>query len=118
VRGWNISENFIVEKNLSTTEGFEFGYALGASRPFTTRGHEFAAGLEFYGGLGSTHGSFGFRETAQYAAPVVGWKVGKNSTVNFSPAFGLTDHSNPVLLRFGYTYEVEDFGQKVKALFR
>src|SRR3989442_13091285 len=25
---WNISENFIVEKNLSENEGFEFGYAL------------------------------------------------------------------------------------------
>src|SRR5207249_4427179 len=30
---WNISENFIVEKNLSENEGFEFGYALAVARP-------------------------------------------------------------------------------------
>ncbi|MGH7275596.1 MAG: hypothetical protein ACREIY_01060 [Candidatus Rokuibacteriota bacterium] len=29
VKGWNISENFIVEKNLSANEGVEFGYAVG-----------------------------------------------------------------------------------------
>src|SRR5262249_20891774 len=30
--GWNISENFIAEKNLSG-EAWEFGYAVGVSRP-------------------------------------------------------------------------------------
>src|SRR6266571_8382586 len=29
VHNWNLAENFIVEKNLSAEEGFEFGYALG-----------------------------------------------------------------------------------------
>src|SRR5439155_14801521 len=33
VRGWNISENMIFEKNLSADEGVEFGYAVGVSRP-------------------------------------------------------------------------------------
>src|SRR5207245_2042093 len=33
VRDWNISENFIVEKNLVASEGVEFGYALGVMRP-------------------------------------------------------------------------------------
>ena len=32
VRGWNISENFIAEKNLAG-DPWEFGYALGVSRP-------------------------------------------------------------------------------------
>jgi hypothetical protein len=118
VRSWNVSENFIVEKNLSAAEVFEFGYAVGASRPFTVHRRSFAAGLELYGGLGGTQGAFGFHETAQYAAPLIGWKIDKNSTVTFSPAVGLTGHSNPVLLRFGYSYEVEDFGRKVAALFR
>src|SRR5712691_6603472 len=30
--GWNLSENLIVEKNLSRDEGFEFGYSIGVSR--------------------------------------------------------------------------------------
>src|SRR5207248_3735404 len=33
---WNISENFIVEKNLTENEGFEFGYALAVARPLAT----------------------------------------------------------------------------------
>jgi hypothetical protein len=33
VKGWNISENFITEKDLNESEAWEFGYALGASRP-------------------------------------------------------------------------------------
>ena len=33
VRGWNISENFITEKNFQNGDPWEFGYALGVSRP-------------------------------------------------------------------------------------
>src|SRR5206468_3111043 len=33
VAGWNVSENVIIEKNLSQDEGFEFGYAVGVARP-------------------------------------------------------------------------------------
>lgn len=33
--GWNISENFIAEKALNESEAWEFGYALGVSRPLT-----------------------------------------------------------------------------------
>ncbi len=32
VRGWNISENFIAEKNFAG-DPWEFGYAFGVSRP-------------------------------------------------------------------------------------
>ncbi len=34
-RDWNISENFIAEKNFAH-EPWEFGYAVGASRPLKT----------------------------------------------------------------------------------
>src|SRR5206468_8895718 len=63
VRGWNISENMIVEKNLSADEGVEFGYAVGISRPLGGLAsgtscrfcrENFVAGIEAYGGLGST----------------------------------------------------------------
>jgi hypothetical protein len=120
-RNWNLSENFIVEKNVSAGEGFEFGYALGLSRPLGTMAsaescrlcrENFAAGLELYGGLGSTDG-FGLHNTTHYLAPVISWQVSDNASVHFSPAIGLTRESNPVLFRFGYSYEVHGFGRKV-----
>jgi hypothetical protein len=69
-----------------------------------------------YGGLGSTNG-FGFKDTAQYVAPVISWQVSDNSTVFFSPAVGVTHLSYPVLARFGYSYEIRGFGRKVAQLF-
>jgi hypothetical protein len=122
---WNLAENFIVEKNLSQNEGFEFGYSLGVSRPLASLAsgtkcrfcrENFSAGVELYGGLGSTAG-FGFHDTAHYLAPVIAWQVSDNATLRFSPAIGLTGQSNPVLLRFGYSYEVRGFGGKLAQLF-
>ena len=125
VHDWNVSENFIVEKNLSAGEGFEFGYALGFSRPLATIAsagkcrfcrENFAAGLELYGGLGSTNG-FGLHDTTHYLAPVISWQVSDNAAFHFSPAVGLTQQSNPVLLRFGYSYEIRGFGRRVARFF-
>ena len=125
IHDWNLAENFIVEKNLSADEGFEFGYALGVSRPLSklASGKEcrfclenFNAGVELYGALGSTNG-FGFHETAHYLAPVISWQVSDNSSIHFSPSFGLTSVSYPALLRFGYAYEIRGFGSKVARMF-
>jgi len=125
VHDWNLAENFIVEKNLSDEEGFEFGYTLGIYRPLATLAsgancrfcrENFSAGLELYGGLGSTNG-FGLHETAHYAAPVIAWQISDNASLRFSPAIGLTHESNPVLLRFGYTYEIRGFRSKLARLF-
>ena len=121
---WNISENFIVAKNFSRSEGVEFGYAFGASRPLATLAsgascrfcrENFILGAEMYGGLGSTLG-FGVRDTALYLAPVWSWMVSDNSTLRFSPGFGLTHESNALLLRFGYTYEIQGVGSKISKL--
>jgi hypothetical protein len=125
VHDWNISENFTVEKNLSADEGFEFGYAIGIARPLGKLAsakscrfcrENFVAGLELYGGLGSSQ-EFGFRDTAQYLAPTISWQVGNYSSLRFSPAAGLTHGSQRVLLRFGYSYEVQDAAAKVARLF-
>ena len=125
IHDWNISENFIAEKNLSRAEGFEFGYALGVSRPLSklASGAEcrfcrenFNVGAELYGGLGTTNG-FGFHETAHYLAPVIAWQVSDNSSIHFSPSFGLTNVSYPLLLRFGYAYEIRGFGSKIARMF-
>ncbi len=124
-KGWNISENFIFEKNLTEDEGVEFGYALGVYRPLSLVAsgtncrlcrENFKAGMELYGGLGSTQ-QFGFENTAHYLAPVLAWHAGENSTFKVSPGFGLTHDSSRMLLRFAYTYEIQGFGSKMKHLF-
>jgi hypothetical protein len=121
---WNLAGNFIVEKNLSENEGFEFGYALGIARPLSSMAsgescrfcrENFTAGLEMYGGLGTTFG-FGLHDTAHYLGPVVSWQLSDNASLHFSPAIGLTHQSNPVLLRVGYSYEVKGFGSRVAKL--
>ena len=126
VHDWNMAGNFIVTKNFSQSEGVEFGYSFGASRPLATTAsgsnchfcrENFSAGIEVYGGLGSTLG-FGFRGTAQYAAPVFAWLISDNSTLRFSPGVGLNNESSPVLFRFGYSYEIQGFGSKLSRIFR
>lgn len=113
VGSWNVSENVIVEKNLSADEGIEFGYSVGMSRSLGSRAsgrachvcaENFAAGVELYGGLGSTQ-AFGLRETRQYVAPVLAWHITNQSILKVSPGFGLTDASDRFLLRFGWSYE-------------
>lgn len=126
VKGWNVSENFMVEKNLSADEGVEFGYALGVSRPLASLAsakncrlcrENFAAGLELYGGLGDSR-NFGLKQTAHYLAPGISWQVSDSSALRFSAGFGLTGNSAPVLIRFGYSYEIRGFREKVASLFR
>jgi hypothetical protein len=123
---WNISENFIATKNFSESEGVEFGYAIGVSRPLGTLAsgencrfcrENFIVGAELYGGLGSTLG-FGSHDAAQYVAPVLSWATSDNGTLRFSPGFALNKQDSPVLIRFGYTYEIQNFGSSVSKLFR
>ena len=121
---WTISENFIVEKNLSADEGWEFGYAFGVARPLATLVSaqkcrlckNVIIGTELYGGLGSTQ-QFGFRDTAHYLAPSLSVQITDNSTFRVSPGIGLTHASEPVLLRLGFTYEIPDLGQRLARLF-
>ncbi len=124
VRDWNVAGNFLATKNFSASEGFEFGYALGVSRPLARLAsgrqcrlcrENFVAGLEMYGGLGSTL-DLSLRETAHYVAPAIGWQIGDNSSIRFSTGFGLTRVSYPVL-RVGYSYEIRSFGRKLAQMF-
>jgi len=124
IRGWNVSENFIAEKNLAH-EPFEFGYAVAASRPLAMAARadrcnlcpeNVQVGVELYGGLG-THAAFGFRNTSQYLAPTISLQLG-GTRFMVSPGFGLTGSSAPFLLRFGVSYEVAQFGRAASRLFR
>jgi hypothetical protein len=115
VRGWNISENFITEKNFQNGNPWEFGYAFGVSRPLklaasanecTFCAEKFQAGAELYGGLGDTRG-FGTSLTSQYFGPTFNWTAPNGMTIGMSPQFGLNSYSIPFLFRFSVTYEIE-----------
>src|ERR1700751_1468809 len=122
VHDWNVAGNFIAEKNLSRGEGFEFGYSFGVARPLATLvsgapcrlcRENFLAGIEFYGGLGSTQDGFSVHDTPHYIAPVVSWQVSENGWLRFSAGVGLTHYGWPDLLRFGYSYEIRGFRSTV-----
>ncbi len=126
VKGWNISENFIAEKDVRHSP-FEFGYAVGVNRPlaFAARPERcqlcpenFSAGVEVYGGLG-THRNFGLSETSHYVAPTLSWTLANGTTTfKISPGFGVTSTSVPFLLRFGVSYEVTQMGRAVRQWLR
>jgi hypothetical protein len=124
-KGWNISENFIAEKNLGH-EPWEFGYAVGASRMLRLAAtpdrcdfcrENFVAGIEMYGGLGTVK-SLTLSGTSHYVAPLVAWELPNGVTFSLSPGFGLNDNSHRFLLRWGMSYEIPNFGRKVRSLFR
>lgn len=124
-KGWNVTENTLAAKNLSNSP-WEFGYALGASRPLALKAsakrcsfcpQNFVAGVEMYGGLGDRY-HFGLRDTSHYAAPVLGWNLPSGWSLRVSPGFGLNDNSHQFLLRWGVTREISGFGSMVAKLFR
>jgi hypothetical protein len=123
-KGWNIAQNTIATKNLSN-EPWEFGYAIGASRPLSLKAsaqrcnfcaENLIAGIEMYGGLGDRY-SFGLPNTSHYIAPVIAWNLPSSWTFRLSPGFGLNDYSHPFLLRWGVSREFSGFGSAMARLF-
>jgi hypothetical protein len=117
IKDWNISENFITEKDLGH-DPWEFGYALGAARPLrsaasgrpcTFCAEKFIAGVEGYGGLGSTF-ALTTRDTSHYVAPLLGWQLPKGARLSFSPGFGLTGTSLARVYRVGLAFEFDQVG--------
>ncbi len=124
-KGWTIAENFIAEKNVRH-EPFEFGYAIGASRPLALEARpdrcnlcpeNFQVGAEMYGGLG-THADFGLQGTSHYLAPTLAWTLANGTTFKVSPGFGVTGTSAGFLLRLGVSYEIAQFGRIARSMFR
>lgn len=124
-KGWNFTENTIATKNLSN-EPWEFGYALGASRPLAMKGaahrcnfcrQHFVAGVELYGGLGDRY-SFGLHNTSHYLGTGLAWNLPSGWTFRFEPTFGLNDNSHQFLLRWGVSREFSGFGNIVSGLFK
>jgi hypothetical protein len=123
-RGWNFTENSLAAKNLSNNP-WEFGYALGASRPLALRAspercnfcpENFIAGVEMYGGLGDRH-SFGLHNTSHYVAPALAWNLPSGLTLRLSTGLGLNKNSHRLLLRWGISRELPGFGEMVGRLF-
>jgi hypothetical protein len=123
-QGWNFVQNTLAAKNLSN-HPWEFGYAMGASRPLALKASQkrcslcrqnFIVGAELYGGLGDRH-SFGLQETSHYLAPVVAWNLPSDWTLRLSAGFGLNDNSHRFLLRWGVSREIPGFGSMVGRLF-
>lgn len=113
VKNWNVSENFIAEKNLGH-DPWEFGYAVGATHPLrsaasgrecTLCAENFIVGAEAYGGLGDTW-SLTLGDTSHYVAPLVGWQLPGGARLSFSPGFGLTGSSLARVYRVGLAFEV------------
>jgi len=124
-KGWNFAENTLAVKNLSN-QPWEFGYALGVSRPLALKGaahrcnfcpQHFIAGVEMYGGLGD-RASFGLHDTSQYVAPGLAWNLPSGWTLRIEPTFGLNGNSHQFLLRWGVSYEISAFGRMVESLFK
>jgi hypothetical protein len=123
-KGWNFTENTMAAKDLSNSP-WEFGYALGASRPLALKAsakrctfcpQNFVAGAEMYGGLGDRH-HFGLHDTSHYLAPVLAWNLPSGWTLRVSPGFGLNDNSHQFLMRWGVSREITGFGSMVSRLF-
>jgi hypothetical protein len=123
-RGWNFAVNPLAGKNLLPSHPWEFGYAIGASRPLALKAsanhcnfcrENFIAGLEMYGGLGDTQ-SFGLRETSHYLAPALAWNLPSGWTLRLSPGFGLNHNSRRLLMRGGLSHEFSGFGEVVSRL--
>jgi len=125
VKGWNFAVNPLATKNLLPSAPWEFGYALGASRPLALRAsakqcnfcrENFILGVEMYGGLGDTR-SPGLHETSHYLAPVSAWNLPSGWTLRLSPGFGLNDSSHGFLLRWGVSREISGFGEMLGRMF-
>jgi hypothetical protein len=124
-KGWNFTENTIATKNLSN-EPWEFGYAMGASRPLAMKGaahrcnfcrQHFVVGVELYGGLGDRY-SFGLKDTSHYLGAGLAWNLPSGWTFRFEPTFGLNDNSHQFLLRWGVSREFSGFGSMIGGLFK
>ncbi len=123
-KGWNIAQNTIATKNLAN-EPWEFGYAIGASRPLSLKAsanrcnfcrENFIVGAELYGGLGDRY-SFGLNDTSNYLAPVLAWNLPSSWTIRVSPGFGLNDDSHRFLMRWGVSHEFAGFGSAIARMF-
>jgi len=127
----NLTFNFISEIGLDSGES-DFGYVCGLFRQPAYDGMETGTemagmpgmpnqdvppllsfrrlgyGVEMMGALGNTK-QFGFdwQRQQQYVGPVLSYTVTKHWTARVEPTFGLSDVSDPFVLRLGIGYSID-----------
>ena len=137
----NLTFNFINETGLPSGDN-NFGYAVGVFRQPAWTGMDMSKGtlgmavmakpavppvlslsregygLEMIGALGDTN-QFGFdwHRQQQYLGPVFSYSLSQNWSVHMEPAFGLSDVSDPFVLRMGVGYSIDHFVQRVTRAF-
>jgi hypothetical protein len=118
----NATFNFIRETALQAPHGSDYGYALGLflkpsgmsgsmagmagmSAPPALSMSRLGYGLEMTGALGDNQ-RFGFDWNAQqhYLGPVLTYAISSRWSVRLEPAFGLSNVSDPFVLRTGVAY--------------
>lgn len=135
----NVTFNFVSETNVENWEN-DFGYVWGvfrqpkyaamaadmadmtnmkkSSSPPVLSTPRIGAGLEMMGGLGDTN-QFGFdwQRQQQYVGPVFSYELPKNFSIHVEPTFGLSDVSDPFILRLGVGYEVGEVARSLRRVF-
>ena len=118
----NATFNFIRETSLQAPYGNDYGYALGLfvkpawmsgsmagmsgmTEPPAFSTSRLGYGLEMIGALGDNR-RFGFDWNAQqqYVGAVLTYAISSRWSMHLEPAFGLSDVSDPFMLRMGLVY--------------
>ena len=116
----NATFNFIRETALQAPYGSDYGYAMGLFMKPSWMGamagmadmpppalslKRLGYGLEMIGAVGDNQ-HFGFYWSAQqhYLGPVFTYAISRRWTARLEPAFGLSDVSDPFMLRTGVAY--------------
>jgi hypothetical protein len=118
----NATFNFIRETVLQAPYGSDYGYALGIffksspmsgsmegmtdmTSPPTLSISRLGYGIEMIGALGNNH-RFGFNWNSQqhYLGAVFQYTISSNWSVRVEPSLGLSDVSDPFMLRIGLAY--------------
>ncbi len=94
---WNVTGNFIAEREINQHEPWVLEYTLGARYPVTPRLH---LGLELKGGLGDS-AEFGLRrkDNEFQIMPIIGFSPTPKSRILFGPAIGMTRASDDLQLK-------------------
>ena len=126
----NATFNFIRETALQAPSGSNYGYALGIffqpswmsgpmagmagmNEPPVLSMSRLGYGLEMIGALGDDQ-RFGFywNEQQHYLGAVLSYAIASRWSVRLEPAFGLSDVSDPFMLRAGVAYMFGPFGAR------
>jgi len=90
----------------------------GMSAPPVLSLRRLGLGLEMIGALGNNH-QFGFywHRQQQYLGPVFSYSPLPHWTIRLEPAFGLSDVSDPFVLRMGLEYSMDHFMHRLARAF-